>query len=108
MREFSQSLQGDAKAWFRHLKPQLVSSWDELREDFHIFWGERNSWDLLLSDFYSMRRMKDETISNFNRRFASLYYKLPNEIQPTEAIAMLHYATVLSSKFVFPSYGNNI
>jgi hypothetical protein len=28
MRAFSQSLQGDAKAWFIHLQPQLISSWD--------------------------------------------------------------------------------
>ena len=67
IRAFYQSLQGDAKEWFRHLQPQSISLWDELREDFHIFWGERNSWDLLLSEFYSMRRMKDETISNFSR-----------------------------------------
>jgi hypothetical protein len=93
MRAFSQSLQGDSKAWFRHLQPQSISSWDELREALRRFWGERKSWDLLPSEFYAMRRMKDETISNFNRRFASLYYKLPNEIQPTEVISMLHYAT---------------
>jgi hypothetical protein len=93
MRAFSQSLQGYAKAWFRHLQPHSISSWDELMETLCRFWGERKSWDMILSEFYAMRRMKDETISNFNRRFSSLYYKLPNEIQPTEAIAMLHYAT---------------
>ena len=76
MRAFSQSLQGDAKAWFKHLQPQSISSWDELRESFCRFWGERKSWNLLLSYFYSMRRMKDEIISNFNRRFASIYFKL--------------------------------
>jgi hypothetical protein len=48
-----------------------------------------------------MRRMKDETISNFNGRFASIYYKLPNEIQPTDAIAMLHYATVFHLDLYF-------
>jgi hypothetical protein len=48
MRAFSQSLQGDAKAWFTHLQPQSISSWDELREAFRRFWGERKSWDLLL------------------------------------------------------------
>jgi hypothetical protein len=84
MRAFSQSLQGDAKAWFRHLQPQSIISWDELRESFRRFWGERKSWDLLLSEFYAMRRIKYETISNFSRRFSSLYYKLPKEVQPPE------------------------
>jgi hypothetical protein len=97
MRAFSQSLQGDAKALFIHFHPQSISSWDELRESFHIFWGERKSWNLLLSEFYSMRRMKDETISNFIRRFASLYYKLPKELQPPEVATMLHYVTTFQS-----------
>jgi hypothetical protein len=101
MRAFSQSLQGDAKAWFKHLQPQSISSWDELREAFRRFWGERKSWNLLLSEFYAMRRMKDETISNFSRRFASLYYKLPKEVQPPEVVAMLHYVTTFQSDLSF-------
>jgi hypothetical protein len=101
MRAFSQSLQEDAQAWFRHLQPQSISSWDELREAFHRFWGERKSWNLLLSEFYAMRRMKDETISNFNRKFASLYYKLPKEVQPLEVTTMLHYVTTFQSELSF-------
>ena len=101
MRAFSRSLQGYAKAWFRHLQPQSISLWDELREDFRRFWGERKSWDILISEFYAMRIMKDETISNFSRRFSSLYYKLPNEIQPIEVIAMLHYATTFHPDLSF-------
>jgi hypothetical protein len=79
----------------------LISSWDELRESLLRFLGERNSWDLLLSKFYAVRKMKDETISNFNRRFVSLYFKLPNEIQPTETISMLHYATTFHPDLYF-------
>jgi hypothetical protein len=101
MRSFSQSLQGDAKAWFIHLQPQWISSWDELKESFRRFWGEKKSWDLLLSEFYSMRRMKDETISNFSRRFSSLYYKLPKEIQPPEVASMLHYVTTFKLDLYF-------
>ena len=101
MRAFSQSLQGDAKAWFRHLQPHSISSWDELREAFRRFWGERKSWDLLLSEFYAMRRMKYETISNFSRRFASLYYKLPKEVQPPEVVAMPHYVTTFNQTYIF-------
>jgi hypothetical protein len=85
MRAFSQSLQGDAKAWFRHLQPQSISSWDELREAFRRFWGEKKSWDLLLSEFYAMRRMKDETISNFSRRFHSHHISI-NIMQKLKSI----------------------
>jgi hypothetical protein len=108
MRAFSQSLQGDAKAWFRHLQPQSISSWDELREDFCRFWGERKSWDLLLSEFYAMRRMKDETISNFSRRFASLYYKLPKEVQPPEVACHAPLCNNLSIRLIFSFDGEEV
>jgi hypothetical protein len=101
MRAFSQSLQGYAKAWFRRLQPQSIISWDELREAFNRFWGERKSRDILLSEFYSMRRMKDETISSFSRRFASLYYKFPKEVQPPEVVSMLYYVTTFQSDLYF-------
>ena len=45
--------------------------------------------------------MKDETISNFSRRFASLYYKLPKEFQPPEVVVMLHYVTTFQSDLYF-------
>ena len=45
--------------------------------------------------------MKDETISNFNRRFSSLYYKLPKEVQPPGVAAMLHYVTTFQSDLYF-------
>jgi len=81
MRIFFQSLQGNAKTWFIHLQLESINSWDELREAFLIFWGEKKPWDLFLSKFYSMRIMNYETISSFNRRFDILYYKMPKEIQ---------------------------
>jgi hypothetical protein len=34
MRAFSQSLKGDTKDWFRHLQPDTISSWEELKNFF--------------------------------------------------------------------------
>jgi hypothetical protein len=34
MRVFSQSLKGDTKDWFRHLQPETISSWEELKNVF--------------------------------------------------------------------------
>jgi len=48
-----------------------------------------------------MTRIEDENISDFSKTFASLYYKLPNEIQPTEATDMLHYAITFHSSLSF-------
>jgi hypothetical protein len=95
MRIFSQSLQGDAKEWFRHLQPESISSWEEMKDLFLKFWGERKPLDQLLSEFYSMKKQGNETVSMFNRRFHSFYHKMPKGIQPTEVVSMLYYAIAL-------------
>jgi hypothetical protein len=82
MRAFSQSLQGDAKEWFRNLQPESISSWEELKDVFLKFWGERKSWDQHLAEFHAMKRQRDETISMFNKIFSSFYYNMPKEVQP--------------------------
>jgi hypothetical protein len=104
LRAFSQSLQGKVKLWFKNLSPQSISSWDELREAFLRFWGEKKPFDMLLSEFYSIKKQEDETMSSFNRRFSSVYYELPKAIQPPEGTAKLYYATTLPSNlFLFLS-----
>ena len=40
-----------------------------------------------------MEIQEHETMSSFNKRFASLYYKIPKEIQPLENTAKLYYAS---------------
>jgi hypothetical protein len=101
MKTFYQYLQGDAKEWFRHFHPESISSWEELKDAFLKFWGERKSWNQYISEFHAMERHKDETISMFNRRFSSLYYKMPKEVQPPEVASMLHYVTTFQSDLSF-------
>jgi hypothetical protein len=46
MRDFSQSLKGDTKEWFKHLKLETISSWGELKSVFSNFLGKKKSLDL--------------------------------------------------------------
>jgi hypothetical protein len=101
MRAFSQSFKGDTKDWFKHFHTETISSWEELKNVFFKFWGRKKYLDLQLTEFYSLKRQSDEVISIFSRRFSSIYYNLPKEIQPTEVVAMLHYATTLHSNLSF-------
>jgi hypothetical protein len=101
MRDFSQSLKGDTKEWFKHLNPETISSWEELKSVFSKFWGKKKSIDLQLTELYALKRKRNETISTFSRRFSSIYYDLPKEIQPTEVASMLQYATTLHPDLSF-------
>jgi hypothetical protein len=55
MRDFSQSLKGDTKDWFRHLQPDTISSWEELKNVFLKFWGKKKYLDLQLVEFYALK-----------------------------------------------------
>jgi hypothetical protein len=83
------------------LQPDTISSWEELKNVFFKFWGKKKSLELQLAEFYALKWQSNETISIFSRRFSSIYYKLPEEIQPTEVAAMLHYTTTLHPDLSF-------
>ena len=101
MRDFAQSLQGDVKEWFNHLKSQSIKTWGEFFYTFLKFWGKRRAMDQILSEFYSMKKQEGETMLSFNRMFASFYYNLPKEIQPLEDAAKLYYASTFLPEFYF-------
>ena len=72
MQDFTLSLQGDAKVWFKHLQPKSINTWEEFSCTFLKFWGRIRPLEQILSEFYSLRRHEDEAISSFNRRFCKL------------------------------------
>ena len=92
MRNFSQSLHGDAKEWFKHVQPKSINTWEEFSYMFLNFWGRRRPLDQILSEFYSLKRHEGETISSFNRIFPSFYYNMPKKFQPLENSAKIYYA----------------
>jgi hypothetical protein len=84
MRVFTKSLIGDTKHWFKHLHPETINSWVELKKFFLKFWGKEKSLELQLTEFYALKRHNNEAIFVFSRNFSSVYYNLSKEIQPSE------------------------
>jgi hypothetical protein len=48
-----------------------------------------------------LKEKSNETISTFSRRFSSIYYDFPKEIQPTEVVAMPQFTTTLHPDLSF-------
>jgi hypothetical protein len=65
---FSLSLMGTAFAWFSSLAPNSIHSWNQLEQKFHdhFFSGD---YQLQLTDLTSVKQSKDETVSNYLKRF---------------------------------------
>jgi hypothetical protein len=65
---FSLSLTGTAFAWFSSLPPTSIDSWNQSEQKFHdhFFSGD---YQLKLTDLTSVKEGKDETVSNYLKRF---------------------------------------
>jgi hypothetical protein len=65
---FSLSLTGIAFAWFSSIAPNSIDSWNQLEQKFHghLFSGD---YQLKLKDLTSIKQDKDETVSNYLKRF---------------------------------------
>jgi hypothetical protein len=68
VRLFSLSLTGTTFAWFSSLAPNSIDSWNQLKQKFHgnCFSGD---YQLKLIDLTSVKRGKDETVSNYLKHF---------------------------------------
>jgi hypothetical protein len=68
VRLFSLSLMSTAFAWFLSLAPNSIDSWNQLEQKFpdHFFSGD---YQLKLTDLTSVKQGKDETVSNYLKRF---------------------------------------
>jgi hypothetical protein len=68
VRLFTLSLTGAAFSWFSSLSPNSIHSWEQLEHKFHDhFYSLEN--ELKLSDLTSVRRSRDESVSDYIRRF---------------------------------------
>jgi hypothetical protein len=65
---FSLSLTSTAFAWFSSLAPSSIDSWDQSGQKFHdhFFSG---SYQLKLTDLTSVRQSKEESVSDYLKRF---------------------------------------
>ena len=52
-----------------------------------------------ITEFGSLKRKEGESISDFSKIFNKMYNKIPSEIKPTEASAIITYASAFNPDF---------
>jgi hypothetical protein len=83
MRVFVQSLDGEARKWFRGLTPRSIVGIEALDDAFLRQWGDKKDFLYYITEFGSLKRKEGESISDFSKRFNKMYNKIPTEIKPT-------------------------
>jgi hypothetical protein len=98
-RIFVQSLDGQARKWFKELPANLVASIEQLDEVFLKHWGERRDLLYHITEFGNLRRENGESVSDFTKRFNKMFGKIPAEIKPTDASTKITYSSAFDPEF---------
>jgi hypothetical protein len=99
MRVFVQSLDGEARKWFRGFPPGSIDGIDALDDAFLKHWGDKKEFLYYITEFGAIKRKDGESVSEFSKRFNKMYNKIPTEIKPTETSAKITYANAFDSEF---------
>jgi len=99
MRVFVQSLDGEARKWFRELTPRSIEDIEALDYAFLKHWGDKKDLLYYHNEFGNLKRENGEFLSNLNKRFNHMYNKIPAEVKPTTTFAKITYASPFDSNF---------
>jgi ribonuclease HI len=99
MRVFVQSLDGEVRKWFRGLAPGSIAGIDALDNAFLRQWGDKKDFMYYMTEFGSLKRKEGESVPDFSKRFNKMYNRIPAEIKPSEASAMITYSSAFDPDF---------
>ena len=69
MRVFVQSLDGEARKWFRELTPRSIADIEALDDAFLKHWGDKKDLLHYHTEFGNLKRENGEMLFDFNKRF---------------------------------------
>jgi hypothetical protein len=99
MRLFVQSLNGEARKWFRSLPPNSIADIVALDDAFLKHWADKKEFLYYITEFGALRRKQGESIPDFTKRFNQMYGKIPEEIKPSETSAKITFANAFDVEF---------
>ena len=80
-RLFMQSMDREARKWFRELLVGSIIEIDGLDASFLRHWEDRRDYLYYITKFGEHKRNNVESLSHFTKRFNKMYQKISNEIK---------------------------
>lgn len=69
LRPFVQSLDGEARKWFKAIPNASITTWEELEKSFTQKWGEKRDHEYVFTEFNAIKKKPEEDISGFIKGF---------------------------------------
>ena len=63
LRLFAQSLDGEARKWFKFLVNNAVTTWEEMENFFTLKWGEKRDHGYVLTKFNALKKRQNEDVT---------------------------------------------
>lgn len=101
LRLFVQSLEGEARKWFKSLANNIVHTWEEMENFFTLKWGEKRDHGYVLTKFNALKKRQNEDVTYFIKRFNKFYNNIPTEIKPPQAAAKVVFTGAFEPDFGF-------
>jgi hypothetical protein len=99
MRLSVQSLNGEARKWFRSFPPNSIADIVALDDAFPKHWADMKEFLYYITEFSALRRKQGESIPDFTRRFNQMYGKIPEEIKASETSAKINFSNAFDAEF---------
>jgi len=96
LRLFVQSLDGEARKWFKGLPNNSTTTCKEMEHLFTQRWREKRDHGYSLKKFNAIKKKFDESVAKLIRRFNKLYNSLPVENKPPPAGEKIIFPGLLS------------
>jgi hypothetical protein len=91
MKMFVSTLEGEACPWYKSLQNNSISGLNPFFEKFLERWGDKQDTSFLPRNFTDLNTKENETVLEFNIRFAKAYHKIPTTLRPNAVFALISY-----------------
>ena len=96
---FAQSFTSEVRKWYKALTPGSIHNWNAFEDTFLRKWGNRTFPVQALTKYNSLRRVVDEIVQNFSKRFNKVYDSIPAHLKPPQALAQMRYDEAFDYEF---------
>ena len=101
VRQFSLSLQGEVRNWFKALAEASISDLQQCSKLFLDRWMVKVNPLLLIEEYNHLERHPDESVQQFSDRFNQVYLSMPLNIRPPPDLALLQYPRTFDPEMEF-------
>ena len=77
----------------------MVHTWEEMENFLTQKWGEKRDHGYVLTKFNALKKIHDEYIAEFVKRFNKLYNNIPTKIKTPQEDAKVVFASAFEPKF---------